>query len=526
MKTKPTLPLSFLAVVLGLVLAARDQAASSVALAFGDFDLNGFDDLVIGCPLQTVLDPGGNLSEAGAVSVIYADADGLGLKNQLWHLNSDGVPGVPGAFDHFGDTLAVGDFNGDSLIDLAIGSPKANRNGIKNSGAVTVIFGAVVTGLHESAGGLVNSITRQALGDSNKEGDLFGSALAAGDFDNNGVADLVIGVCGASGSKGMAYVLYGPLSASDPIVQTLSQRDGLADVELSGKAEEDDRFGSTLATGNFDGDDYDDLAIGVPGEDTGVFFEADAGAVNIVYGSTHGLRAARNHVLTQDTDGIKENADRDDEFGFSLAVGNFNGDVNPETGLAMDDLAIGVPSEDFGFAIGPGSAATRVDRGKVHVLYGSRAGLSTVDQIWSQDSPGISGEPLFNILFGFSLAATDFDGDGFDDLAVGLPGEDIRTGGGPPDVKDSGAVLILFGSQDLLTAEGSYYLNQTITDSQPQERDFFGLALATGNTGNGDAPDIVIGVNDGPAGAGHLFYGSDSGPTAAGNRSPPLYSGQ
>jgi hypothetical protein len=358
------------------------QYAFSGNLAFGDFDL------VIGCPLQSVIDDGVDRSEAGAVTVIYADSSGLGLKTQAWHAGKPGNPDELKAFDNFGDSVAVGDFNGDGVDDLAIASPRADLNGINNVGAVTIIFGAVVAGLHEDAAMPAKRFTRETFGDSSGKNHRFGAALAAGDFDNNGADDLAIGVPGVgSNRKGMAYVLYGPFPESGaPIFQSWSQKDGPGAFEVKGKSEGDDRFGSTLATGDFDGDGFDDLAVGVPGEDTRRYFGADAGAVNIIYGSTSRLQKSRNRIFTQDTDGIKEAADRDDEFGFSLAVGNFNGDMNPTTGLPIDDLAIGVPSEDFnhdGSFLPLSRALGHTDHGKVQVLYGSPEGLSTVDQVWS-----------------------------------------------------------------------------------------------------------------------------------------------
>ena len=89
---------------------------------------------------------------------------------------------------------------------------------------------------------------------------------------------------------------------------------------------------------------------------------------------------------------------------------DFNGD-----GFA--DLAIGVPGESVGSVTGAGA---------VNVIYGSSIGLTaTGNQFWTQDKLGIgnSAEPFDR--FGDSLAWGDFNGDGFSDLAIGVPYEDV-----------------------------------------------------------------------------------------------------
>src|SRR5262245_5735108 len=94
----------------------------------------------------------------------------------------------------------------------------------------------------------------------------------------------------------------------------------------------------------------------------------------------------------------------------SLASGDFNLD-------GFVDLAVGVPNEDIGSV---------ADAGAVNVIYGGFSGLSSANnQFLSQDSTGVDDDPETFDLFGYALAAGDFNGDGFDDLAVGVIGEDI-----------------------------------------------------------------------------------------------------
>src|SRR5690606_2086909 len=81
---------------------------------------------------------------------------------------------------------------------------------------------------------------------------------------------------------------------------------------VNGVANPQDLFGFALAVGDFNGDGYSDLAIGVPGET--VNGKLSAGAVNVLYGSKSGLRAAGDQLWTQDSSGIKDQAEGSDLF--------------------------------------------------------------------------------------------------------------------------------------------------------------------------------------------------------------------
>jgi hypothetical protein len=212
------------------------------------------------------------------------------------------------------------------------------------------------------------------------------------------------------------------------------------------------------ADDDFNGDGRADLAVGVPDEDVGT--KSDAGAVNVLYGGVSGLSSSRNQFWTQDSPGVREVAEPDDNFGYSLAAGDFSGD-----GFA--DLAVGVPGEDL---------ATQSDAGAVNVLKGGAPGLSGLgDELWTQDSPGVREVAESDDVFGDALTAADFSGDGFAELAVGVPGEDLAT------QSDAGAVNVLKGGALGLSGLGDEFWTQDSpgeVEDVAEANDLFGLALA------------------------------------------------
>src|SRR5262245_60465977 len=214
---------------------------------------------------------------------------------------------------------------------------------------------------------------------------------------------------------------------------------------------------ATLArAGDFNHDGFDDLAIGVPGETVG---NTRGGAVAVIYGSSSGLNATAppDQIFSQDTPGMPGTVEIGDDFGLSLTTGDFDGD-------GFDDLAIGVPDEDIG---------NTVDAGVVMVIFGGPNGLSTTPRT-AQSFNAVA--PLASAQFGRSLACDDFDHDGFDDLAIGVPGEKVGTS------LKAGSVNVLFGSPQGLTVNRRQILTQNtpgVADSA-ETNDFFGFALAAG----------------------------------------------
>ena len=177
---------------------------------------------------------------------------------------------------------------------------------------------------------------------------------------------------------------------------------------------------SGVAKGDFNGDNFADLAIGVPREDIGGF--VDAGAVHIIYGTENGLSSTAtifgDQLITAD---LLTTLEQNNFFGTSLAAGNFDGDN-------FSDLAIGIPGE---------ARNNQVNAGEVHVLYGSTSGLTEArGQIFGQGVAGLSDTAEAGDRFGQVLSWGNFNGDDFGDLAVGLPNEDIGI------IADAGAVQL------------------------------------------------------------------------------------
>gem|GEM_PF-1338670 len=473
-----------------------DQFGSS--LASGDFNNDGYNDLAIGVPGEDIIDE----KSAGAVNVLYGSSDGLKKKGYQYWFEDRCIGGRSEPNDYFGRSVASGDFNKDGYDDLAVGVPgedivddpsvrvvgDTNRDGYDDlpthmseefivdnpsEGAVNVFYG--------SSGGLKEQRSQKwyqdlGIGDSSDPGDGFGSSLTTGDFNRDGYDDLAIGVIGEDiedRSAGAVNIIYG---SSGGLKKEASQL-WYQDLGIGGSSEPLDMFGFSVASGDFNKDGYDDLAIGVPGE--AIDDKSRAGAVNVLYGSSGGLKKEGSQIWYQDQ-GLGAKSEPSDEFGRSVTTGDFNKD-------GYDDLAIGVPGEAIG------NKSNKSFAGAVNVLYGSSGGLKKEgSQIWYQDK-GTGGSSDQHESFGESMVSGDFNKDGYDDLAIGVPGEDIgnksRAGGAP------GAVDVLHGSSDGLKVEGyeSWYQDRGIGDSS-EAYDEFGSSITTGDFNKDGYDDLAIGV--------------------------------
>ena len=422
----------------GLPGVAEADDGFGSALATGDFNNDTFADLAVGVPGEGV----GSVVAAGAVNVLYGSASGLtGTGGHLFPQAGGAVE----AGDQFGFTVAAGDFNHDSFADLAVGAPFEGVGGTVDAGAVSVLPGSPA-GLSAVGGRLFTQVAGTV-----EAGDQFGFAVAAGDFNHDSFADLAAGApsedVGGTVDAGAVSVLPGSPAG-------LSAVGGRLFTQVGSAAELGDQFGFALAAGDFDNDTFADLAAGAPFEAVGS--TVDAGAVSVLPGSPAGLSAVGGRLFTQ----VAGTVEAGDEFGFTVAAGDFNGDT-------FADLGVGALVEDVGGT---------VDAGAVSVLPGSPTGLSAVGgRLFTQ----VGGTVETGDGFGSALAAGDFNGDSFADLGVGAPFEDV---GG---TVDAGAVSVLSGSPTGLTTAGGQLFTQDTpgVPGSAQELDFFGFTLATGDSG-------------------------------------------
>lgn len=359
--------------------AAGDQMGYSVAA--GDFNRDGFDDALVGSPgnspnpAPTYLDA----HQAGSSFVYYGTSQGItALNAHTWDESTNGIMGQCIPYQHLGNALAVGDFNGDGYADYAVGITDYQGGATQNVpgvGAVLVLYGGPsgITATGNQLVAMPNSGIPKATAigtDAAAANNHFGYNLAAGDFNGDGKSDLAIGIIGETvngfTNAGAAEVISGSGTGLNPgNVQTWKQDT----VNVGVAAQANAQFGAALGAGDFNGDGKADLVIGAPGQTVNGL--SNAGAVNVLYGSAAGPASTFSQFWTQSSINDGQSPQAGALFGTSLGGADIN-----QNGFA--ELGITAPGQKMG---------SIANLGAVNLMAGSAARLSTTGNQFLNPGP-------------------------------------------------------------------------------------------------------------------------------------------
>lgn len=401
------------------------------------------------------------------------------------------------ANDRLGQSVSgIGDINGDGIDDALVGAFLADPNG-DNSGRAYVVFGA--------SGGFSSSLDPSMLDGTNgfvingeaAEDRAGWSVGGAGDVNDDGIDDLIIGAIFSSPNgdrSGRAYVVFGSAGGFTSPLE-LSSLDGANGFLLNGEAEGDETGESVAGAGDVNGDGIDDLIIGsILADGSG----DRSGRAYVVFGSDDPFPGAIELSSLDGVSGFKIDGEAANDYAGVAVAGA--GDINAD---GLDDLLIGAHFAD----------PNGITSGRSYVVFGSSDPFNSpfsLSALNGSNGFALNGEAAQH-RSGESIAgAGDVNGDTIDDLIIGAPRAEVSG-------TRVGRSYVVFGSDEAFASELDLAdlngANGFIIDGE-EEFDDFGASVASAGDVNSDGiDDLLMGADGaGPkgnaSGRGYILFGN------------------
>ena len=307
-------------------VSTGDAAGSDVAGA-GDVNNDGYQDFLvtaIGGVGRAYLILG--KSSGWARDVLLSEAGGSLAGGSFLGESSNDKAGS--------SAVGVGDVNGDGIDDFVIGAWNNSENGAR-SGEVYVIFGERGKTSWGTDVSLAGTVTNTIPSFRGSDGDSAGTDVAAaGDVNNDGFADFLIGAPQANSSAGKVYLVFGSNSgwASDTDLSSVAIAFTGATGDIAGQ--------SVSGVGDVNGDGYDDFVVGASGNNLAYLVLGKATASWPAAGSSISLAASANATF--------EGATPDESAGSAVAgAGDVDGGVFARKQVGVDGVIEGTTGDSI-----------------------------------------------------------------------------------------------------------------------------------------------------------------------------------